>query len=133
MDTARRCGRDGYLSSRGVDEAIEKIFRAKTAADLDAVIAGLPKAPHIEAEMVRAHGVLSAPADKPERSWWRGIVLWSAGVEIFWVIVWFIFGGSVGYLALAMASTLSAFGIRLVIRYRRHITGRPSRWSRKRR
>ena len=112
---------------------MERIFRAKTAADLDAVISGLPRSPHIEAEMVRAHGVLSEPAAKAERPWWRGILLWSAGVEIFWVILWFIFGGSVGYLALAMVSTLSAFGIRVIIRYRRHITGRPSRWSRRRR
>jgi hypothetical protein len=119
------------LSNREVEERIEQVFRARTSADLDAVLAGLPRAPHIAAEMVRSHGVLSPPAPATQRPWWHGIVIWSAGAEVFWIILWLIFGGSVGYLALAMVSTLTAFGIRLIVRYRRHITGKPRRrWRR---
>jgi hypothetical protein len=106
-------------------------FRARTTADLDAVLAALPRAPHIAAEMVRTHGLPIPPAARPQRPWWYWIVVWTTSVEVFWIVIWFIFGGSVGYLALAMISTLTAFLVRVVIRYRRHITGQPKRRMRR--
>jgi hypothetical protein len=106
-------------------------FRARTSADLDAVLAGLPRAPHIAADMVRTHGLQAPAAARRQRPWWYWIVVWTTSVEVLWILVWAIFGGSVGYLALAMVSTLTAFLIRLIIRYRRHITGKPARRMRR--
>jgi hypothetical protein len=122
-DTVRRCGREGLLSTREVDEHIEHVFRARTVAELDAAVAALPRTPHIAADIVLTHGVKSPTAPRPQRPWWQGIVIWSVSIELLWVVLWLVFGGSVGYLMLAVISTLTAFLIRAVRRYRTHVTG----------
>lgn len=122
----RRCGADGLLSTREVEDRIEQMFRARKRADLDAALSGLPHSLHVAAEMFLTHG-FTAHAAKPEAPWWRGILLWSLAVDVFWVIVWLFTGGGAGWLVVGIVSTTIAFTFRLVARHRRHLGGPSSR------
>lgn len=124
--TIRGCGAHGLLSSRRVDEQLERAFRAKTLAELDTVLAALPSSPQIAAGVVMAHG-LPIVAPEPPKPWWYGILAWSLAVNVLWVVVWFITGGPVGWLVLAIASTMIAFTVRFASRHRRHVTGQAPR------
>lgn len=119
LATVRRFGADGLLSGREVEDRIEQVFRAKTLSELDSVVSSLPRSPHIAAEMMLAHGFGFA-SGKPEAPWWRGILVWSLGLDVLWVIVWLVTGGAFGWLALAIVSTTIAFTVRFVSRHRRH-------------
>ncbi len=129
----RRYGADGLLSRQEVDEGIEQVFRAKTLADLDALVARLPHAPHIRAEMVRTHGVESTYVRRPakNRPWWRGTVIWSASASALWIIVWLVTGPTqdtfgipnITWLVLTLISTWVVFSIRLVSQHRRVLRG----------
>jgi hypothetical protein len=109
-----------------VDEQLELAFRAKTVAELDAVLTGLPSSPHVAAGVVMAHG-LPIVASAPPKPWWHGMAAWSLAVNVLWVVVWFITGGPVGWLALAIVSSTIAFTVRFASRHRRHVTGRAPR------
>ena len=124
--TIRRCGSEGLLSTREVEEQIELAFRAKSVAALDSVVSGLPYTPQIAADVVLTHG-LQAEASKAQAPWWRGILVWSLSLDVLWVIIWFITGGAVGWLVLAIAATMIAFTFRLSSRYRRRLTAKPAR------
>lgn len=126
LSTIRRCGSEGLLSARETEERLEQAFRARTLGELDSVVAGLPYSAHIAAEMVLTHGIAVA-ATRPEAPWWKGILLWSLGVDLFWVIVWLITGGAFGWLALAIVTTTISFAFRFVARHRRHLGGGPGR------
>jgi hypothetical protein len=130
METIRRSGREGSLSSREVEERIEQVFRARTMSELDAVVAGVPLSPHVAADMVLTHGI-PLPPTGPARPWWHGIVLWTAIANSAWIVIWLIWGGSVGWLILGMASSMAAFLFRLVRRHRKHVMGAPVRRSRR--
>jgi len=129
VNTIRRHGDDGLLSRREVEERIEGTFRAKTLADLDAVVSGLASAPHIAAEMVLTHGLPTAPGPR-ERRWWHGIVLWTVLIDLLWIVIWIFTGGAAAWLVLAILSTLIAFTIRLVRRHRKQLAGQPTRRGR---
>jgi hypothetical protein len=133
--TVHRYGADGLLSHREVEEAIEQVFRARSLADLDALIARLPPAPHIRAEITVAHGPDVTPPRRarPDRPWWRGIVMWSSAVSVFWVVVWLATGPggkSLGipntlWLLLSLIGTWAMFAARLLSRHRRVLRGQP--------
>jgi hypothetical protein len=128
--TIRACGTHGLLSNRQVDEQLEHAFRAKTVAELDAVLGALPRSPHVAAGVVMAHGLpIVAPA--PPKPWWHGIVAWAVAVNVLWVVVWFITGGPVGWLVLAVASSGIAFTVRFASRHRRHVSGKAPRRRRR--
>jgi len=128
-DTIRRHGEDGLLSRREVEERIEATFRATTLADLDAVVGGLPPAPHIAAEMVLSHGLPIAPPRK-ERPWWQGIVVWTLLVDVVWVVVWVVTGGAAVWLVVAVVLPMMTFTVRFVRRHRQQLTGHPARRGR---
>lgn len=125
-DTIRRCGRDGLLSSREVEERIEHVFRARTMAELDAVVAGAAPAPHVAADVLLTYGI-RGPAPKPERPWWRGLVAWTVLVNLGWIALWLIFGGPAGWLVLAIAMSATVFLMRLVSRHRKLVGKRARR------
>jgi len=120
--TLRRLATEGLLSRRELEERIEQAFRARTVAELDSVVSGLPYSPHVAADVVLAHG-LTVAAPKPQAPWWRGILVWSLALDALWVIIWFITGGAVGWLVLAIACTTIAFTFRFSSRYRHQLTG----------
>jgi len=122
-------GDDGLLSRREVEERIEATFRAKTLAELDAVVGGLPTAPHIAAEVILTHGLPATPV-RAGRPWWHGIVAWTVGVDIVWIVIWIVTGGAVAWLVLAILTTMLSFTVRFVRRHRQQVTGRPGRRGR---
>jgi len=126
LATIRRCGMEGLLSTREVEERIEEAFRARTVAQLRSLLASLPYSPHVSAEVVLSHGLAPA-ASKSNAPWWRGILAWSLALDVLWVVIWLVTGGAVGWLVLAIATTMTAFTFRLSRRYRRQLTGKPPR------
>lgn len=132
-DTIHRYGADGLLSRREMEDRIEQVFRARSLADLDAVLAQLPHAPHVKADLATAHGLESIygrPRPK-ERPWWRGIVLWSSFVSFAWIVVWLATGPThstfgipnTTWLVLTLVGTWLVFSIRFVSRHRRVLNG----------
>ncbi len=126
LSSIRRCGSDGLLSARETEERLEQAFRARTLGELDAVVSALPYSAHIAAEVVLRHGIAVA-ATRADAPWWKGILLWSLGVDVFWVVVWLITGGAFGWLALAILTTTISFSFRFVARHRRHVGGKLAR------
>lgn len=129
VSIVRRCGTDGLLSSREVDEAVEHIFRARTSGELDALLGRLPASPHIAADTVLHYGVVSPPS-APSAPWWRGMLLWSVGVNLVWVVVWLITGGAVAWLFGGVLLSLIGFTFRFTRGHRRQIRGTPTRRAR---
>jgi hypothetical protein len=132
-DTIRRYSADGLLTRRETEDRIEQVFRARSLADLDAVVAQLPHAPHIRAELASVHGLESIygrPRQK-ERPWWRGIIIWSSFVSVVWIVVWLATGptnSTLGipnttWLVLTLVGTWLVFSLRLVSRHRRVLKG----------
>lgn len=123
----RRYGTDGLLSTREVEDAIEQTFRARTLGELDGVAAALPRSPHIAADIVLSHGLTAAQVLPRSGPWWRGMLAWSLGLDVLWVLIWLVTGGAVGWLVLGIVLTMSAFTVRFMTGYRRHVTGKPPR------
>jgi Domain of unknown function (DUF1707) len=133
-DTIHRYGADGLLTRRETEDRIEQVFRAKTLAALDAVIAQLPHAPHIKVDVVTTHGLESIyglPRPK-QRPWWHGIVMWSSFVSVVWIVVWLATGpthSTLGipntiWLVVTLLGTWLIFSIRFVSRHRRVLQGK---------
>ncbi len=129
LSVVRRCGADGLLSSGETDDAVEQIFRARTLGELDAVLSRLPQSPHIAAETILSHGIVP-PVSKAPAPWWRGMLLWSVGGNILWLVVWLITGGAVVWLFGGVILSLIAFTFRFVLGHRRQVRPAPSRRGR---
>lgn len=104
---------EGRLSSRELDEAIERVYRAATLADLDQLVGGMEGTGRIKAEVVMSQGLeTSRPARRP-RSFLERQLIYSGAWLALWVIIWAVTGFGDIWFALIALCSLSGFAFRL--------------------
>jgi len=123
----RKQAGDGRLSSRELEERIERIFRAKSVQDLEAVVADLPGA-----SVLSIDSAIAGESLKPRRqgSWLRRLVIYTVVVDALGVIVWAFTGGGVIWLLLLFMFSAVVFTFRVTRRGKRMFGG-PTRRDRR--
>jgi hypothetical protein len=104
---------EGRLSSRGLDDAMEEVFRAKSLAELDAVLSSTGPSARVQADFILAHGLEAPTSRKKKRSflerqlWYSGILL------VLWIIVWLATGMGFEWFILILLTGATGFAFRV--------------------
>lgn len=121
----RKQAADGRLSSAELDERIERIFRAATIPELEAVVADLPGA-----SVLRIDAAIAGEwQPKPARggSWFRRLVIYTVIVDAFGVLLWAFTGGGLVWLVLLFMCSAAVFAFRVARRGKGIIGGNSRR------
>lgn len=110
----------GHLSSADLDDRVEQIFRARSIPELDAVVADLPGASVLTLDAALA-GEWQPAA--PGNSWFKHLVIYTAVIDAFGVVVWALTGGGAIWLVLLLMCSAAVFAFRVMRRGKGIITG----------
>ena len=117
---------DGRLSSRELEERIERIFRAQSVSELEAVVADLPGA-----SVLSLDAAIAGEWQKPDRknAWFRRLVIYTVIVDALGVVLWAFTGGGLVWLVLLFMLSAAVFAFRVTRRGKGKWggPGRPSR------
>lgn len=119
---------EGTLSSGELDERIELAYRARTLGELDDLAQSAAVAPHLQAQVLLAHGLATPTTPKRKRSFLERQLIYSGGVFLFWVVVWAVTGMGLIWFLLLVLTTAAGFTLRIARGERRSgLLRRPSR------
>jgi len=105
---------DGSLSTRERDERIERIFRARSAGELEAVVADLPGASVLSLDAALAGENWQKPVR--ENAWLRRLVIYTLVVNAIGVALWAFTGGGLVWLVLLFMMSGAVFAFRVARR-----------------
>ncbi len=92
---------------------MEEVFRAKTLAELDAVLSSTAPSARVQADFILAHGLEAPTSRKKQRSflerqlWYSGILL------VLWIAVWLATGMGFEWFILILLTGATGFAWRL--------------------